>query len=88
MHIQYYSKALAHPLGQRVFAFYTSTSKQVLDIHEEARRIAEQQKAAASASAPGSATGTGAPPYGVSEPTAGGSEKAPEPTTQAAPTVV
>ena len=34
-------------------AFYTTTSKQVLDIHEEARRIAAELKAAATpASAP------------------------------------
>jgi len=41
----YYEKALSSPWGQKVFAFYSTTSKQVLDIHEEARRIAEQQKA-------------------------------------------
>jgi len=40
----YYSKAINSPLGQRVFAFYSTTSKQVLDIHEEARRIADQHK--------------------------------------------
>ncbi|KAF8583324.1 hypothetical protein K439DRAFT_1390595 [Ramaria rubella] len=40
----YYTKALAHPLGQKVFAFYTSTTKQVRDIHEEARRIADHHK--------------------------------------------
>lgn len=28
-----------------MFAFYSTTSKQVFDIHEEARRIADQQKA-------------------------------------------
>jgi len=42
---QYYSKVIATPIGQKVAAFYTSTTKQVLDIHEEARRIADQQKA-------------------------------------------
>ncbi|KAF8895307.1 hypothetical protein BD779DRAFT_1498721 [Infundibulicybe gibba] len=41
----YYSKALTSPFGQKVHAFYTSTSKQVLDIHEEARRLASEQKA-------------------------------------------
>jgi len=40
----YYSKALASPFGQRVRDFYTTTSKQVLDIHEEARRLADQHK--------------------------------------------
>lgn len=33
-------------------AFYTSTSKQVRDIHEEARRIADHQKTAAGDTAP------------------------------------
>jgi len=46
----YYEKAFASPFGQKVYAFYSSTSKQVLDIHEEARRIAEAQKAAAGGS--------------------------------------
>jgi len=41
----YYSRALGSPLGQRVRSFYTSTSKQILDIHEEARRIADEHKA-------------------------------------------
>jgi len=36
----YYSHALKSPFGQKVMAFYTTTSKQVFDIHEEARRIA------------------------------------------------
>jgi len=40
----YYSRALASPWGQKVKAFYTTTTKQVQDIHEEARRIADQNK--------------------------------------------
>jgi len=40
----YYARALGSPFGQRVRAFYTSTSKQVQDIHEEARRIAAEHK--------------------------------------------
>lgn len=63
---QYYTRALSSPFGQKVKAFYTSTSKQVLDIHEEARRIAETQKAGAAAgSAPATAStavGSAAPP--------------------------
>ncbi|KAH8804337.1 hypothetical protein DL96DRAFT_1718147 [Flagelloscypha sp. PMI_526] len=35
----YYAKVLGTPLGQKVKEFYTSTQKQVLDIHEEAIRI-------------------------------------------------
>jgi len=41
---EYYSKAIASPLGQQVRDFYTTTSKQILDIHDEARRISSQQK--------------------------------------------
>ncbi|KAG6896718.1 hypothetical protein C0992_006555 [Termitomyces sp. T32_za158] len=41
----FYAKAIASPLGQKVRSFYTSTSKRVQDIHEEARRIADQHKA-------------------------------------------
>ncbi|KAF5315470.1 hypothetical protein D9619_007022 [Psilocybe cf. subviscida] len=40
----YYVKAISSPFGQRVTAFYTNTSKQIMDIHEEARRIADQHK--------------------------------------------
>ncbi|KAJ7134346.1 hypothetical protein C8R44DRAFT_770270 [Mycena epipterygia] len=43
----YYSKALSSPFGTKVLAFYTTTSKQAMDIHEEASRIAAEQKAAA-----------------------------------------
>ncbi|KAK4700948.1 hypothetical protein P7C70_g5291, partial [Phenoliferia sp. Uapishka_3] len=42
---KYYNAALASPFGSKVHAFYTSTQKQVLDVHEEALRIKEQKKA-------------------------------------------
>jgi len=42
----YYTRALSSPLGLKVKAFYTTTSKQILDIHEEARRIADAHKSA------------------------------------------
>jgi TRAP-type mannitol/chloroaromatic compound transport system substrate-binding protein len=45
----YYVRAISSPLGQKVKAFYTDTSKQVRDIHEEARRIADQEKSASTA---------------------------------------
>ncbi|KAI0350338.1 hypothetical protein OH77DRAFT_1080606 [Trametes cingulata] len=54
----YYTRALSSPFGQKVKAFYTSTSKQVLDIHEEARRIAETQRQSGTSTAP-TATSTG-----------------------------
>ncbi|KAH9811503.1 hypothetical protein DFH28DRAFT_1062941 [Melampsora americana] len=40
---QYYEKALASPHGAKVREFYTKTSKQVLDVHAEAKRIAEEK---------------------------------------------
>jgi len=43
----YYTKAIQSPFGQKVYAFYSSTSKQVLDIHEEAKRISADQKTTA-----------------------------------------
>ncbi|KAF9013370.1 hypothetical protein BDQ17DRAFT_1419529 [Cyathus striatus] len=69
----YYAKAITSPFGQKVRSFYTNTSKQVLDIHEEARRIAGEEKARSEVA--------------VSQ-QAGGSESVPDPKTQAAPTVV
>ncbi|KAJ7695712.1 hypothetical protein B0H17DRAFT_1055304 [Mycena rosella] len=42
----YYTKALSSPFGAKVRTFYTTTSKQVFDIHEEATRIAAEHKAA------------------------------------------
>ncbi|KAL9711136.1 hypothetical protein Ac2012v2_005676 [Leucoagaricus gongylophorus] len=40
----YYEQAIASQVGQRVRRFYTETSKQVHDIHEEARHIAQSEK--------------------------------------------
>lgn len=40
----YFERALDTPTGQRVRAFYTQTEKQVMDIHNEARRLAELRK--------------------------------------------
>ncbi|KJA21141.1 hypothetical protein HYPSUDRAFT_55611 [Hypholoma sublateritium FD-334 SS-4] len=42
----YYQRAISSPFGQKVQLFYTDTSKQVKDIHEEARRIADAEKGA------------------------------------------
>jgi len=41
---QYYSSALQSPVGAKVSQFYTQTAKQVLDVHEEAKRIAASRK--------------------------------------------
>jgi len=43
----YYTKAISSPWGKKVQEFYTTTTKQVLDIHEEAKRISESHKSAA-----------------------------------------
>ena len=37
----YFEKALGTPTGQKLAAFYTSTDKQVRDIHAEAKRLAD-----------------------------------------------
>jgi hypothetical protein len=39
-----YSKALNSNTGQKVLQFYTSTTKGVMDVHEEAKRIASEKK--------------------------------------------
>jgi RNA recognition motif-containing protein len=52
---EYYQVALGSSFGQKVREFYTTTSKQVVDIHEEAKRIASTQTPAQSA-APTAAT--------------------------------
>lgn len=70
---EYYSRAISSPLGQKVRSFYTSTSKQVLDIHEEARRISTAHKSMAPA--PGDTAATE-------------SSAVPDPVDQKAPTVV
>ncbi|KAF8158240.1 hypothetical protein B0H34DRAFT_707982 [Crassisporium funariophilum] len=72
----YYTKAMSSPLGQKVWSFYTNTSKQVQDIHEEARRIADQEKQKAGSTPPSTGAQTT------------GSAAIPDPKTQAAPTVV
>lgn len=41
---KYYTAALNSPVGSKVQAFYTSASKQIHDVHEEALRIAEAKK--------------------------------------------
>ncbi|KDQ62243.1 hypothetical protein JAAARDRAFT_30127 [Jaapia argillacea MUCL 33604] len=76
----YYQKALSSPLGKKVWDFYTTTTKQVLDIHEEARRIADQQKLHGHGHHPHHDDA----PAPAAVPAAGG----PEASTQAAPTVV
>jgi hypothetical protein len=46
---QYFEKALGTPTGQRIRTFYTQSEKQALDIHNEARRLANLRKSEAAA---------------------------------------
>ncbi|KAG6372801.1 hypothetical protein JVT61DRAFT_7208 [Boletus reticuloceps] len=59
---EYYAKALASPIGQSVLSFYTSTSKQVLDIHEESLRIKASKTEAAKTEAAKTASASTSPP--------------------------
>jgi RNA recognition motif-containing protein len=43
----YYEKAAGTPSGQKLVNFYTQTSRQVVDIHNEARRLADLKKESA-----------------------------------------
>jgi len=45
----FYEKAAGTPTGQKVVNFYTQTSRQVQDIHAEARRLADIKKREAAA---------------------------------------
>ncbi|KIM24686.1 hypothetical protein M408DRAFT_17535 [Serendipita vermifera MAFF 305830] len=70
----YYSRAIASPLGQKVLAFYTTASKQVVDVHEEAKRIAalEKEKAGQTEQTGDTTEHTGVPPATTASPYAGG----------------
>jgi len=41
---RYFERALGTPTGQKVRVFYQNGEKQVLDIHAEAKRLAEMKK--------------------------------------------
>ncbi|CAI7566198.1 unnamed protein product [Penicillium glandicola] len=71
----YFEKALEHPSGQKLRDFYVQTDKQVRDIHNEARRLADLKQGKtgeAEAAAPATAAPTEpvATPAAVAEPTA------------------
>jgi hypothetical protein len=53
----YFEKALETPTGQKLASFYTMSEKQVLDVHAEARRLADL-KSGKSSSGSGSGSGT------------------------------
>jgi RNA recognition motif-containing protein len=60
----YYEKAAGTPSGQKLVNFYTQTSRQVVDIHNEARRLADLKKESAPSTVPGTdkTTSSTAPP--------------------------
>ena len=49
----YYEKAAGTPTGQKFVNFYTQTSRQVQDIHTEARRLADLKKQEGTQNVPG-----------------------------------
>jgi hypothetical protein len=49
----YYEKAAGTPSGQKLVNFYTQTSRQVQDIHNEARRLADLKKQEGAQKVPG-----------------------------------
>ncbi|RDL41859.1 uncharacterized protein BP5553_01838 [Venustampulla echinocandica] len=49
----YYEKAVGTPTGKKLAGFYTQTSRQVQDIHNEARRLADLKKEEAGAKGSG-----------------------------------
>lgn len=53
--MHYFEQALDTPTGKRIRAFYSSGEKQVLDIHNEAMRLAELKKQ----NQPGNASSSG-----------------------------
>ena len=63
-------KAISSPFGQKVKEFYTTTEKQLRDIHEEARRIAETHKGASSATTAAASGQPGAEGHPASAPAA------------------
>ncbi|KAJ5655271.1 hypothetical protein N7507_007221 [Penicillium longicatenatum] len=81
----YFEKALEHPHGQKLRDFYVQTDKQVRDIHNEARRLADlklgrtQEGEAASAPAATSAEGATTAPATVPATEAAGAAPPAEP---------
>jgi hypothetical protein len=55
----YFEKALSHPSGQKLRDFYAQTDKQVRDIHNEARRLADLKQGKTGAEAEGAAVAGG-----------------------------
>ncbi|KAI9663581.1 MAG: hypothetical protein M1829_006040 [Trizodia sp. TS-e1964] len=70
----YFEKALGTPTGQRVRTFYTQGQRQVVDIHTEARRLADLKKA------DGTAPGKAADPFSSkpTDPTSAETKTAPD----------
>ena len=77
--MRYFENALGTPTGKKVRTFYDDRRKEVLEIHNEARRLADERKGAHS---PGSSTSPGFP----TEPSAGATQGPTSGTTDTVPT--
>lgn len=66
----YFEKALSHPSGQKLRDFYLQTDKQVRDIHNEARRLADlkQGKGAEAEGGEPATSGLATEPAGAAAP--------------------
>ena len=76
----YYEKATSTPTGQRLHQFYLQGDKQVRDVHNEARRLADLKAGKSTNSAE---KGSGTDPSAVSEAKEAAGEQAADPTPNA-----
>lgn len=81
---EYYNRVMGTSVGQKVQQFYTTTHKQVVDVHEEARRIADEKKKATASGASTSPVGA-AEKADVTSPVSAATTTAPVSATAASP---
>ncbi|KAJ9132471.1 Protein vip1 [Pleurostoma richardsiae] len=72
----YFEKATNTPTGQKIVNFYTQGQKQVLDIHNEAKRLAELKKQETKDKTSGEGSSSVAPPAESSAPSTESSKPA------------
>ncbi|KAJ5666193.1 uncharacterized protein N7477_008641 [Penicillium maclennaniae] len=63
----YFEKALEHPSGRKLREFYSQTDKQVRDIHNEARRLADLKQGKSESGATGETAGVAPASASVAE---------------------
>jgi RNA recognition motif-containing protein len=73
----YFEKALEHPSGRKLVEFYSQTDKQVRDIHNEARRLADLKQGKSESTAGGETAGETAGVVPASAPVAEAAGAAP-----------